>query len=117
MKSFILSLSIIIVLSFSLFAQEPEQYELSSINFEGNNSFPDDELKTHIQSEENPFWLWRFFYNTISFIGSPPNYFDSSSISVDLISLKSFYSVNGYFNAEINYKFTVDTASRSVALT
>ena len=117
MKSFIFILSLIIVLSFNLFAQESEQYELASINFEGNNSFPDDELKTHIQSEENPFWLWRFLYSTVSFIGSPPNYFDSSSISVDLISLKSFYSVNGYFNTEINYKFAVDTASRSVDLT
>lgn len=117
MKSFIYSLSFIIVISFSLFAQEGEQFELSSINFKGNNSFPDDELKAHIQSEENPFWLWRLLYSTVSFIGSPPNYFDSSSISVDLISLKSFYSVNGYFNAEINYSFVVDTSSRSVVLT
>lgn len=100
-----------------LFAQQSELYELSSINFSGNDSFTDTELKSVIQNEENPFWLWRFLYRTLSFIGSPPNYFDSSSIFVDLISLKSFYSVNGYFDAEINYSFVADTISKSVELT
>jgi outer membrane protein assembly factor BamA len=101
----------------NLFAQQPELYELSSINFSGNESFNDTELKTVIQNEENPFWLWRFLYSTLSFIGSPPNYFDSTAIFVDLISLKSFYSVNGYFDAEINYSFVADTVDKSVELT
>ena len=117
MKSVFYSLAFILTISVNQFAQESDKYELASINFIGNESFPDDELRAHIQSEENPFWLWRLLYNTVSFIGSPPNYFDSSSISIDLISLKSFYSVNGYFNAEINYNFVVDSSSRSVDLT
>jgi outer membrane protein insertion porin family len=117
MKSSIYTFAFIVFINLNLFAQEAERYELSSINFIGNNTFTDDELKAHIQSEENPFWLWRFLYNTISFIGSPPNYFDSTSISVDLISLKSFYSVNGFFNAEINYSFVIDSSSKTVDLT
>ena len=75
------------------------------------------ELKAVIQSEENPFWLWRFLYGTVSFLGSPPNYFDSTAISVDVISLKSFYSVNGFFKAEINYSFVVDSAGKSAEIT
>lgn len=117
MKFLLYTIAFVLILGINHFAQGTDNYELSSINFRGNESFDDDELKEVIQSEENPFWLWRFFYNTVSFIGSPPNYFDSSAISVDIISLKSFYSVNGYFKADINYSFEIDTVSKSVDLT
>jgi len=117
MNSCFYTLILVFIFSVNHFAQEIDRYELSSINFDGNEFFADDELLDVIQSEENPFWLWRFFYNTLSFIGSPPNYFDSSVISVDIISLKSFYSVNGFFKANINYSFEVDTVSKSVDLT
>lgn len=112
----IYSIFFIFIVSVNSFAQEQDRYELSSINFSGNESFPDDELRDVIQSEENPFWLWRLLHGITTIIGSPPNYFDSTSISVDIISLKSFYSVNGYFNAEINSSFSVDTSSKSVDL-
>lgn len=93
-----------------------ESYELASISFEGNETFTDTELKAVIQSEENPFWLWRFLYSTVSFIGSPPNYFDSTTISVDIISLKSFYAVNGFFEAEISASFVLDTTAKTAEL-
>jgi outer membrane protein assembly factor BamA len=98
-------------------AQDDNEIELSSINFEGNETFTDTELKSTLQSEENPFWLWRFLHSTVSFLGSPPNYFDSTSISVDIISLKSFYAVNGFFKAEIGYSFEIDTIDKSAELT
>lgn len=109
----------ILFLSFNVvqFAQEDERIELSSITFVGNETFSDADLRAVIQSEENPFWLWRFFYNTISFIGSPPNYFDSSSIAVDIISLKSFYAVNGFFRAEISDSFEIDTVGKTAEIT
>ena len=113
MKFFFYILVIAFMISASHFAQEDDRYELSSINFVGNETFDDAELKAVIQSEENPFWLWRFLYNTVSFLGSPPNYFDSTAISVDVISLKSFYSVNGFFKAEINYSFVLDTVGKN----
>lgn len=117
MKLFLYTLTFIFCLSVILLAQEKADYELSSIIFEGNETFTDAELKTAIQSEENPFWLWRFLYNTVSFIGSPPNYFDSTTISVDIISLKSFYAVNGFFKAEISYSFVLDTVAKSSEIT
>jgi len=43
--------------------------------------------------------------------------FDSTVTSVDIISLKSFYSVNGFFKAEISYSFIIDTVSKVVDLT
>ena len=107
----------LLTISANYYAQEQNEIELSSINFIGNETFSDDDLKAVIQSEENPMWLWRFFYSTISFLGSPPNYFDSTSISVDIISLKSYYSVNGFFDAEINSSFDIDTSARSAELT
>ncbi len=117
MKFFFYILVIAFMISASHFAQEDDRYELSSINFVGNETFDDSELKAVIQSEENPFWLWKFLYNTVSFLGSPPNYFDSTAVSVDVISLKSFYSVNGFFKAEINYSFVLDTVGRKAEIT
>lgn len=116
MKFLIYSVTFLLLFTVCNSAQDNERVELSSINFVGNESFTNSELKTIIQSEENPFWLWRFL-NSFTFLGSPPNYFDSTAISVDIISLKSFYAVNGFFKAEINYSFVVDTSNRSAELT
>ncbi len=102
--------------SITIFAQSSKLYELSSINIEGNNEFSDTDLKSIIQSKESPFWLWRFF-NSFTPLGSPPTYFDSTEISVDLVSLKSFYSVNGFFEADFSYSFQIDSSSRSAELT
>ncbi|MCU0364491.1 MAG: BamA/TamA family outer membrane protein [Ignavibacteriaceae bacterium] len=117
MKFFLYIIVVTFLISSSHFAQEDDRFELSSISFAGNETFGDAELKAVIQSEENPFWFWRFLYSTISFLGSPPNYFDSTAISVDVISLKSFYSVNGFFKAEISYSFSLDTVSKAAELT
>jgi outer membrane protein assembly factor BamA len=110
MKFFFYILVIAFMISASHFAQEDDRYELSSINFVGNETFDDSELKAVIQSEENPFWLWKFLYNTA-------NYFDSTAVSVDVISLKSFYSLNGFFKAEINYSFVLDTVGKKAEIT
>lgn len=116
MKFLIYSVIFLLLFTVCNSAQDNERIELSSINFVGNESFTNSELKTIIQSEENPFWLWRFL-NSFSFLGSPPNYFDSTAISIDIISLKSFYAVNGFFKAEIDYSFVVDTIKKSAELT
>lgn len=107
---------IISPLSSNIYAQPGELYELSSIEFIGNNEFSDSDLKNIIQSKENPFWLWKFFDSFLPF-GSPPVYFDSLAITVDIISLKSFYAVNGFFETSFYYSYDVDTSSKSVVLT
>ena len=116
MKFHFYILFLILISTSSYFAQEDERIELSSITFVGNEIFSDADLRDVIQSEENPMWLWRFL-NSFTFLGSPPNYFDSTSIAIDVISLKSFYAVNGFFRTEINYSFEIDTAGRSADVT
>jgi outer membrane protein insertion porin family len=115
MKFHIYIFSLILLFSVCHFAQEEDRIELSSISFIGNETFSDGDLRAVIQSEESPMWLWMFL-NSFTFLGSPPTYFDSTSISIDLISLKSFYSVNGFFKAEINYSFEIDTLEKSADL-
>jgi outer membrane protein insertion porin family len=106
---------IISPLSSNIYAQPGELYELSSIEFIGNNEFSDSDLKSVIQSKENPFWLWKFLDSFTPF-GSPPVYFDSLAITVDIISLKSFYAVNGFFETSFSYSYDVDTSSKGVVL-
>ena len=115
LAAFILMI-IISQLCSNIYAQPGELYELSSIEFIGNNEFSDSDLKNVIQSKENPFWLWKFFESFTPF-GSPPVYFDSLAITVDIISLKSFYAVNGFFETSFSYSYDVDTSSKSVVLT
>ena len=109
-------MTVISPLSVDMFAQSDKLYELSSIDFIGNDEFSDSDLRNVIQSKENPFWLWRFF-NSFTPFGSPPVYFDSLAITVDIVSLKSFYAVNGFFETDISYSYDVDKSSRSVVLT
>jgi len=114
--AFFILMIVISPLSSNIFAQPGELYELSSIEFIGNNEFSDSDLRSVIQSKENPFWLWKFFDSFTPF-GSPPVYFDSLAITVDLVSLKSFLAVNGFFETSFSYSYDVDTSSKSVVLT
>ena len=99
------------------FAQSSfKDIELTSIDFKGNKEFSSSDLKSIIQSKESPFWLWKFF-NSFSFLGSPPEYFDSTAISVDIVSLKSFYASQGFFQATISSSYSIDTTSRTAELT
>jgi len=100
----------------ALFAQQKEDFELSSINIEGNEEFPDSELESVLQSKETPWWFWKFL-NSFSGLGSPPEYYDTTSIPLDMISLKSYYAVNGFFLAEIFYNYSIDTSARDAELT
>ena len=117
MKQFLATFFVTILLSLNCIAygQGEDLYELSSINFEGNDEFGDAELKEVIQSKETPFWLLKFLYSFTP-VGSPPNYFDSTAITVDIVSLKSFYSVNGFFNADISYSYNLDRSSKTAEL-
>ncbi len=114
LKSIFLILTIILVINFPIHSQE-EKYELNTINFKGNEWFSSSELESVIQSKENPWWFYRFL-NSFTPLGSPPEYFDSTSIPIDLISLKSFYTVNGFFEADFNYNFNLDTLNKTAEL-
>lgn len=106
---------ILIIGNVSLIAQQRVQYEINSIEFQGNKSYSSSSLKDVIYSQETPWWFWKFLHS-FSSLGKEPSYFDSSAISIDLTSLKNFYYNNGFFNAEFSYSFAIDTAAREVTL-
>jgi outer membrane protein assembly factor BamA len=97
-------------------AQNSEDFELTSIIIEGNTTFPDSEIKNTLHNKENPWWFWRFL-NSFTPIGSHANYFDSTKIPLDILSLKSFYIFNGYFNANISSEYRIDSSANSAELT
>ena len=96
-------------------AQDKGKYELSSINFEGNNEFSASILSSIIYSEESPGWFWKFL-NSFTNFGKPAVYFDSSNIQIDLSALRAYYNANGFFKAEILYKYDIDSADKEVDL-
>lgn len=108
---------IISLLSLSGFSysQSYYDYELSSIQFEGNNSYSESELKLIIESKESPFWFWTFL-NSFTPLGNEKIFFDSSKISIDKIALKEFYAANGYFQVGIEDTIIADTSGKSVTL-
>ncbi len=93
-----------------------QQYELKSIDFEGNKEFSSSTLKSIILSEESPWWLYKFL-NSFTPLGAPAVYFDSSNIPIDMNSILSFYNANGFFETRISYKYDVDTSADAINLT
>ena len=113
-KSISLLITIFLISTIPIQSQE-DKYELNAINFKGNEWFSGSDLESVIQSKENPWWFYRFL-NSFTPLGSPPEYFDSTAIPIDLISLKSFYTVNGFFEASFGYKFVLDTLDKTAEL-
>lgn len=97
------------------FSQSYREFELAGIDFEGNNSFSDSELKTILASKETPWWFWKFLNSFTSF-GEEPEYFDTSKISIDKQAIKSFYNANGFFLADVEHSFEVDSSSKVIDL-
>ncbi|MFO7448047.1 MAG: BamA/TamA family outer membrane protein [Ignavibacteriaceae bacterium] len=108
--SFILMLAV-----FNTKAQQPELYELTKIEFNGNKSISTSELQSIIFSEETPWWFYKFL-NSFTGFGKEPVYFDSSSIEIDLQALRAYYHANGFFKAKFNYSYSVDTTDKEVVL-
>ncbi len=104
------------LLSCQVFSQAFYNYELKSISFAGNKTFSTSELKTVVLSNETPWWGWKFLHSFTPW-GSTPVYFDSSFISVDIISLTDYYHDRGYFSTKITYGVETDTSNKSVQIT
>jgi len=106
---------LLFILTLPLFAQQGTRYELNSIDFVGNNSFSSSSLREIIFSQTTPWWFWKFLH-TYTSLGKEPVYFDSSNIPIDLNALRGYYKANGFFKAQFNYKYEVDTTDKTVNL-
>jgi outer membrane protein assembly factor BamA len=111
-----------ITLIFSIFffssiaySQSYYDYELTSIEFNGNETFPKSELIKIIDSKESPMWFW-VFLNSFTPFGDQAVYFDSSKVSIDKIALKEFYKANGFFKAKISSQIQVDNEAKEIRL-
>ena len=82
-KSISLLITIFLISTIPIQSQE-DKYELNAINFKGNEWFSGSDLESVIQSKENPWWFYRFL-NSFTPLGSPPEYFDSTAIPIDLL--------------------------------
>lgn len=90
--------------------------ELYEIRFEGNENTSSSKLLSIITSQESPNWFFQFMNDFIG-IGSEPIYFDSTIISADITALRDYYYDNGYFEADFDYQYNVDTSDNEVVLT
>lgn len=93
----------------------PSDFELITIEFNGNEVIDDSELQYIIASIESPVWISQMF-NKITGFGNEPVYFDSLLIPTDIRALQQFYYDNGYFEAEFNYSYTLDTNDMTAVL-
>ncbi|HMN25750.1 MAG TPA: POTRA domain-containing protein [Ignavibacteriaceae bacterium] len=103
--------SLLFILCFSKisFSQSYYDFELTAINFKGNNFFSSSDLLSNIESKETPMWFWKFL-NSFTPFGDEPVYFDSSKISIDKFAMKELYRSNGFFNAEVKSDIVVDSS-------
>lgn len=106
---------LLLLLSFQTLAQV-EQYELTAINFTGNNEFSAAMLKEVIYSKETPMWALKVLNSINSSYGSPPLYFDSTFIEIDIQSLTSFYKANGFIKNKVSYSYIIDTLYKTASL-
>jgi outer membrane protein insertion porin family len=111
-----MKLTLIIFLLFLSAKVFTQQYELESIEFEGNQQFSSSALQSVLLSEETPWWFYKFL-NSFTPLGAPPVYFDSSNIPIDIQALRSYYTAHGFFEADFDYKYEVDTSDKEITLT
>ncbi|MBI4549250.1 MAG: BamA/TamA family outer membrane protein, partial [Ignavibacteriae bacterium] len=107
-----------IVLAQQEFGSESEvAFEINKIEFQGNETFDDDELKNVIQSAETPSGFSKFLYRTFGEkLGSKPEYFDPETFSADRERLQAFYRDNGFYLTVIEGKSIVDTSGQAIDL-
>ena len=112
---YFLILTAVFIFNHIVFSQSYYNYELNSIDFNGNIHFSEAELLKIIKSKPSPMWFWVFLDSFTPF-GDASIYFDSSKISIDKLALKEFYKANGFFNADISDSIEIDQNSKEINL-
>ena len=91
--------------------------EINNIDFKGNDSFDDDQLKEVIQSKESPSGFSKFMYRAFGEkLGSKPEYFDAQTFEGDIERLQTFYADNGFYSAVISSNTDHDTTGGTINL-
>ncbi len=102
-------------------------YEINYINFEGIKSFKEGELQSVIQSQSTsgnlPYRFFKSFYKEfeknratprllmgkfkygLDILGKEVPFFNQKIVEEDAISIETFYKMNGFHFAKVNYSF------------
>lgn len=72
--------------------EEGDKVRITSIEFEGNKYFDDDDIKDEIETREKGFW---------SFITSSGE-LDETELDNDVLRIESFYKNNGFINVKVS---------------
>jgi outer membrane protein insertion porin family len=129
-RTFLVRLLLLAVLLFvggrpllaSVEADGPEQasdrWEISSIEFEGNNTLPSSELRSVLVTRETPGWFNKFLYNSISQkLGSKNEYYNAVVFAGDLDRLAKYYKNRGFLAVRIDTQFVFSPDGSSVDIT
>jgi outer membrane protein insertion porin family len=96
---------------------ETEALEITHIEFRGNASFSEGELKDVLKLKESPSSVSKFFYRTFGEkLGSKPEYFDPDAYAEDQGRLKEFYKDNGFFAATVTGTTSADSAEKRIGI-
>jgi len=107
---------LVLTLFTKIYSAQELNYELKSIDFEGNNYISSSQLRLIITSRESPGWISKFF-NSFSPIGNSAVYFDSTLIPIDLDAITNLYMSNGFFHTRIKSKYILDKEDKTAELT
>ena len=114
-----LKFSLNIVLCFLLvtviYSQDEDKYELVDFSIEGNSKLDSYDLHRVIATEESPSWFGKFL-NSFSSFGGPAAYLDTIAAKDDIELLRSFYRYNGFFKADINFRYTLNHEDEEASL-
>ncbi len=107
---------ILLLFAYGLSAQSNIKYDLTQIDFEGNNNFSSSDLREVIFSKESPNRLSQLL-NKFSSLGGKAVYFDSLLVTSDINALKNFYHSKGFFRVKISSNYELDTTYYEAQLT
>lgn len=118
-KKNIVFIIILSLLLFNNFIAQEINIELKTVEFEGNERFPDSELESVISQKESSWWFIKsdpnkertgldgLLFNILSF-GAEKRYLDTLLIRNEILSLKRHYWTEGFFKVQISSEFDMN---------
>lgn len=93
------------------------QFEIRSIEFEGNDSFSSSELLQVMQVRESPGFFDKFLHNTISErLGRKSEFFNPVLLGEDLFRLRTFYREHGFQDVRIDTALSFSWRDSTVSI-
>ncbi|MEK7671002.1 MAG: POTRA domain-containing protein, partial [Bacteroidota bacterium] len=93
------------------------EFEIQSIDFEGNDTFSSNELLSLMQTQVTPGFLNKFLYNSISErLGRKNEYLDGNILDDDVSRLRQFYNDHGFQDVRVDTSLTFSRQDTTVEI-